>query len=96
MVILNVFFNVKEGSRQKFLQLLDTMVVESNKEDGCLFYELWNDIKRPGHFSLIEHWRYQQALAAHAKTQHWIHFNRTVNDFLEDKYDEHHYTEIPR
>jgi quinol monooxygenase YgiN len=57
MIILNVFFNVKENSKEKFLRLLDTMVIESNKEDGCLFYELWYDVKRRDQFSLIEHWR---------------------------------------
>jgi quinol monooxygenase YgiN len=95
MIILNVFFSVKENSKENFLRLLDTMVIESNKEDGCLFYELWNDVKRRDQFSLIEHWRDQDALDAHAKTKHWIHFNGTVNDYLEENYAEHHYTEIP-
>jgi quinol monooxygenase YgiN len=95
MVILNVFFNVKENSKEKFLKLLETMVVESNKEDGCVFYELWNDTRRQDQYSLIEHWRDQGALDAHAKTKHWIHFNDTVNGYLQRNYEEHHYTEIP-
>ena len=95
MVILNVFFSVKEDSKEKFLELLNTMVVESNKEDGCQFYELWRDTRRENQFSLIEHWRDQNALDAHARTKHWIHFNDTVNGYLTENYAEHHYKEIP-
>ncbi|GJH02802.1 MULTISPECIES: putative quinol monooxygenase [Paraburkholderia] len=95
MIILNVFFKVKEDSKRNFLGLLENMVVESNKEDGCIYYELWIDAKNPNHYSLIEHWRDQATLTAHGKTSHWIHFNDTVNNYLEEKYDEHHYTEIP-
>jgi quinol monooxygenase YgiN len=95
MTILNVFFNVKEGSRQNFLNLLNNMVTESNKEDGCHFYQLWNDTNHGERYSLIEHWRDQDALDAHARTKHWIHFNDTVNGYLEENYAEHHYTEIP-
>lgn len=95
MIILNVFFNVNESSKEKFLKLLGTMVVESNKEDGCLFYELWKDTRSQDQYSLIEHWRDQDALNAHAKTKHWIHFNSTVSDYLLESYTEHHYAEIP-
>lgn len=95
MIVLNVFFNVKEKSKDRFLKLLGTMVVESNEEDGCLLYELWEDTRRRNQYALIEHWRDQDALNAHAKTKHWIHFNDTVNEYLLENYGEHHYSEVP-
>lgn len=95
MITLNVFFDVKEDSKQAFLSLLDNMVVESNKEAGCSYYHLLKDLTQTNRYTLIEHWDNQEALDGHNKTKHWIHFNDTVNNYLSTPYEEHHYTEIP-
>lgn len=95
MVILNVFFDVAQEHEARFLKLLNHMVVESNKEDGCSLYQLWRNAHDPYSYALIEHWETQGHLDAHGRTPHWIHFNDTVNGYLKSDYDEHHYEEIP-
>lgn len=94
MIILNVFFDVAQEHEAEFLALLNTMVVESNKEQGCSMYEMFRHSQDPYLYTLVEHWDSQEELDAHGRTKHWIHFNDTVNDFLKSPYDEHHYTEI--
>ncbi|GGC71409.1 antibiotic biosynthesis monooxygenase [Hoyosella rhizosphaerae] len=96
MVILNVFFDVRQDSVADFIKLLNHMVIESNKEPGCSLYQLYQSSYDPFAYALIEHWDSQEALDAHGKTSHWINFNDTVNKYLKSAYDEHHYTEIPR
>ncbi|MEU5382011.1 putative quinol monooxygenase [Streptomyces sp. NPDC002387] len=96
MIILNVFFDVAQEHEAKFLKLLNHMVVESNKEDGCSLYQLWRNAHDPYSYVLVEHWETQEKLNAHGKTPHWIDFNDTVNRYLKSDYDEHHYSEIPR
>lgn len=95
MITLNVFFNVKEDCKEDFLALLDNMVTESNKEEGCSYYHLMADLTATNWYSLIELWDSQEALNLHNKTAHWIKFNDIVNDYLVTPYDEHHYTEVP-
>ncbi|ALC30056.1 putative quinol monooxygenase [Streptomyces bacillaris] len=95
MIILNVFFDVSQEHEAEFLKLLNHMVVESNKEDGCHLYQLWRNAHDPYSYTLIEHWESQEHLDAHGRTPHWIHFDDTVNGYLKSDYDEHHYTEIP-
>ncbi|MFJ8553418.1 putative quinol monooxygenase [Streptomyces sp. NPDC093676] len=96
MIIRNVFFDVTQEHEAKFLKLLNHMVVESNKEDGCSPYQLWRNAHDPYSYVLVEHWETQGHLDAHGKTPQWIDFNDTVNGYLKSDYDEHHYNEIPR
>jgi quinol monooxygenase YgiN len=96
MIILNVFFDVAQEHEAAFLKLLNHMVIESNKEDGCTLYQLWRNANDPYGYVLVEHWMSRESLAAHARTTHWTEFNDTVNSYLKSEYDEHHYTEIPR
>ncbi|HAP3815347.1 TPA: antibiotic biosynthesis monooxygenase [Enterococcus faecalis] len=94
MLTLNVFFDVKEENKQEFLSLLNNMVVESNKEVGCSYYHLLQDLVQKNRYTLIEHWDSEEALNSHNKTTHWIYFNDTVNNYLSTQYEEHHYMEI--
>lgn len=94
MITLNVFFDVKEESKQEYLALLNHMVVQSNKEEGCSYYHLLEDKTQAGRFTLVEHWDSQESLEEHNKTSHWIQFNDTVNNYLVTPYEEHHYAEI--
>lgn len=96
MVILNVFFNVKDGCEAAFLRLMNDMVVKSNQEEGCSFYQLVRFEHSKYDFALIEHWESKEQLQQHAKTPHWINFDKTVNGYLVTPYDEHHYQEIDR
>ena len=96
MITLNVFFDLKQESEAEFSKLLNHMVIESNKEDGCVLYQLWQNAHDKYSYTLIEHWESQKHLDAHATTPHWNAFNETVNAFLKSNYDEHHYTEIAK
>lgn len=96
MIILNVFFDVKQEHHAEFLKLLTHMVIESNKESGCELYQLMQNHIEPYSYMLVEHWQTQEQLDAHAETPHWKHFDKTVNDYLFSDYEEHHYKEIPQ
>lgn len=96
MIILNVFFDVKQDSLDEFRKELNHMVIESNKEKGCTWYQLYQNTSDPFAYELVEHWDTQEDLDAHAKTPHWIHFDNTVNNYLKQDYEEHHYKEIPQ
>lgn len=96
MITLNVFFNVNPQYRDQFLAVLNNMVTESNKEEGCHIYKLWQDTHNKDSYALIELWESKAVLAEHQKTAHWIEFNDVVNNYLVEPYDEHHYEEISR
>lgn len=94
MITLNVFFDVRQEHHAAFLKLLTHMVIESNKEDGCRTYQLLQNHIEPYSYMLLERWETQEHLDAHAQAPHWKHFGGTVNGYLDEDYDEHHYREI--
>lgn len=96
MIVLNVFFKVKDGCEAAFLRLMNDMVVKSNREDGCSLYQLVRFEHSKYDFALIEHWESKEHLKRHGQTPHWIHFDKTVNACLVEPYDEHHYEEVAR
>ncbi|MFE2571580.1 putative quinol monooxygenase [Streptomyces mirabilis] len=52
MIVLNVFFDVAQEHEANFLKLLNRMVVESIKEDGCSLYQLWRNDHDPYSYAL--------------------------------------------
>ncbi|WP_254907345.1 MULTISPECIES: putative quinol monooxygenase [unclassified Enterococcus] len=93
--MINVFFDVLPECKEEFMTLLDDMIGKSTQEEGNRYYHLLEDLTQKNRYTLIEHWENQDAVNFHNKTSHWIHFDKTVNNFLNDTYEEHHYTEIP-
>jgi quinol monooxygenase YgiN len=51
-------------------EALESFVDPTRKEDGCLRYDLFQDISDPLKFTFIEEWTSEAALDAHSKSAH--------------------------
>ena len=51
-------------------ELLVALVEPTRKEPGCIAYELPQNQKRPTDFTFVEEWTSEEALAAHANSDH--------------------------
>ena len=49
---------------------LESFVVPTRAEDGCLRYDLFQDVSDPLQFTFIEEWSSPAALEAHSKSAH--------------------------
>lgn len=54
--------------------LMRTMMIETQKEPGCLHYAFSTDLATPNRFQLSELWESDGALAAHFRTAHMASF----------------------
>lgn len=54
--------------------LMRTMMIETQKEHGCLHYAFSADLATPNRFQLSELWESDDALAAHFRTAHMATF----------------------
>lgn len=63
---------IKEDHLLDALQLYQLLVKETVKEQGCISYELFQDIEDPKSLTLIEEWEDEEALQRHTKTSHFI------------------------
>ncbi|MHC5227056.1 putative quinol monooxygenase [Enterococcus sp. LJL99] len=55
--------------------LYKELVEETRKEQGCISYELYHDLREEGHFIFIEEWVDKDALTEHTES---AHFKRLV------------------
>lgn len=53
------------------LPLYQELVQKTQQEAGCLNYELFHDLRKPGHFVFIEEWESNAALDEHVQSKHF-------------------------
>ncbi|ANF59059.1 putative quinol monooxygenase [Halotalea alkalilenta] len=71
----------KPGYEQEVEEALREVVPPSRIDDGCEFYALNRDFKRPSAFYILEQWRDQEAIS---RREEQSHFKRLI-EALEGK-----------
>ena len=66
-VMIVVDFEVKPEHRKEFIELMRGHAERSRRDDGCLQFDLMLPNEDNRHVYLVEKWRDQAALDAHAK-----------------------------
>jgi quinol monooxygenase YgiN len=68
---------IKDGQTEAYKKLAAELAKETRKEQGCISYELFQDINNQNIFSFIETWENQDALDIHLKS---AHFHKIVRE----------------
>jgi len=63
-------------------------VMDSKKDKGAVRIELYVQISRANHFSLVEVWENQQAYDAHLAAAHTRQFREQIQPILGSPFDE--------
>ena len=69
-------------------KLLQQYAAESRKDKGAVRIELYVQISRTNHFSLVEVWENQQAFEAHEAAPHTKQFREQIQPMLGSPFDE--------
>lgn len=81
-----VTFIAKEGCEEKMKELLTAMVEPSLKEDGCLFYYIFQYENNRRKFMAVESWRDEVALDGHKASAHYAVYKSSYEPYCEKKY----------
>lgn len=81
-----VTFIAKEGCEEKMKELLSAMVEPSKKEDGCIFYDIFQYENNRRKFMAVETWRDEIALDGHKQSAHYAVYKSSYEPFCENKY----------
>jgi len=81
-----VTFIAKEGFEDKMKELLLAMVEPSKKEDGCIFYDIFQYENNRKKFQAVESWRDERALDGHKSTSHYAVYKASYEPYCEHKY----------
>ena len=73
----------KPDKLDKILKLSAEMVEKTVKEEGCIKYELFQDIKAPEVLVIVEEWESEEALSRHMASEHFTRIVPQLNELRE-------------
>lgn len=62
---------IKEDKVEEFKRIVPELIAETRKEDGCLGYQLFQDLKNIKVLTFIEDWGSMEALQKHMGSKHF-------------------------
>lgn len=83
-----------EGYAEDFIETARELVTLTREEEGCIQYELHQDLKDPNILSFIEKWETPEALAAHMKSEHFTRIVPLLATFCTPESDFNQYKQV--
>jgi quinol monooxygenase YgiN len=68
VIIIRIILNALPEKQKEVMQTLVSMIEPTEKEKGCLSYEVFHDIEDKNLFSLIEEWETRDNLKDHMRS----------------------------
>jgi quinol monooxygenase YgiN len=81
MIVLTGSIRIPADKIEHALPVMQALVAETRKEDGCIAYSFGRDITDPAKILIVEAWRDQAAVDAHFGAAHfadWRDQNETL------------------
>jgi quinol monooxygenase YgiN len=70
MIYVIATAHVRPEARETYLEAARACIAATQREDGCLAYELHQSVTEPTRFVFVERWKSREALEAHFKADH--------------------------
>lgn len=87
VIVVSGVVKVDPVWREGLLALIEPLVAATNREDGCISYEFFEDPFRPGRFRVFEEWSSHEALTSHFETSHMAAFWQGLTELGEIEAD---------
>lgn len=71
MITITAKCKLIEGKKEEFIKLAKELVEESNKENGCISYNLYEDINDENIVTFIEVWGSSEDINKHNNSEHF-------------------------
>lgn len=86
---------IKQDKLQEFIDLASQLVQETNsKDEGCISYELFQDVNAPCTMTFIEEWEDKEALDKHMASNHFTEIVPLLGAFSEKPGENNIYKKI--
>ncbi len=71
---------IKDNEVEKVINLYDELVKKTRQEEGCISYELFQDINNENILTIVEQWESEEHFEAHKKTEHFTRIVPQISD----------------
>jgi len=81
--VINARITVKPEAVEQFLSYAHVIIKASNLEQGCLVYNLYQEVGKPTSFIFYEVYENQEAVDFHNSTNHFKTFIGQITEILD-------------
>lgn len=74
---------VKADKIAEFIAMVEPLINESRKENGCISYSLFQDINNANILTFIEEWESEEAIKLHNSSTHFTTIVPKLADYRE-------------
>ncbi|MCO0861184.1 putative quinol monooxygenase [Staphylococcus pasteuri] len=85
MMIINAKIKILEEKRDEYLKLMESLVEETRKEDGVLYYSHFEDVQERNTFVIVENYVDETAINSHMESPHFQNFNNKVKEYVAEE-----------
>jgi|UPI00034C62EC quinol monooxygenase YgiN len=85
---------VKKENIDEVIKLSKELVDETIKEEGCISYEMYQDVNDNSILTMIETWENRDVLAKHSKSEHFQRIVPMMSTHMEKPAEMNIYTKI--
>jgi len=85
---------VRQGKKEKVINIFSELIEETRKENGCILYTLNESVNDPDTLAVIEAWETQEALDAHMVSEHFKRLVPQIGGYLAEKIQIEIYKEL--
>lgn len=78
---------IQEEKIEEIMGLFKELIEKTNKEAGCIKYELYQDINDTRIMTMIEEWESLEALVEHEKSEHFTRIFPLLKDLVTGESD---------
>ncbi len=82
MLIIHAHLHVKSDQEQAFLDAAKGLIAATRNEEGNISYDLTKHTEHEGHYTMIELWKDEAAIAAHNASAHFQSFVAEAKAFM--------------
>lgn len=76
---------IRPDSHEVFFAAARDMLAATRSEDGCIRYDLVQNIEDPRHLTFVEEWESREHLSAHFETAHMAAWRTASSPLLVDR-----------
>ena len=85
MYVVSVTIHVKPDRVDDFAAAIERNAVGSREEEGCVCFDVLQNVDEPTHFQLYEMYRSIEAFKSHQEQAHYLTWRDTVTDWMAQK-----------
>src|SRR5687768_15032102 len=82
MVVQVVKVSIKPDMRDRWLELMKLNAVNTRAEEGCMSYQVGEDIETPGSFVIVEEWSTIEAQYGHFRNPKFAELMGSLSEVL--------------